>query len=242
MTDVPSPQRGAAWVERLALLLLRIGGALALVASIAMLVLGPRGPARANLPGFTNPVVSFELASEPAQVFDLLGAPGDPDRGEAVRRMDLANRIDFLFMVGYSTIYAGIGLLVLARRRAGRAGFRLVLGLAVLMLLADALENRRLLILSELTDPAAMTAPLEGLRVFTLLKWWSLFVASAIVAAAIRRDRSWWRWSALLFAGAAAVGFGSPFHLPAIEWTAAPLAGAWTATWIHALTARPAAG
>lgn len=225
--------------ERLGLLILRAAGAVALAAYIAMFAIGPRAAVRANVPGFSNPVVGFELASEPEQVFDLLGAPGDPERPDAVRRMDLANRIDFAFLAAYPDIYLGAGIVLLARGRVGWRTMALLAGLALFMFVADLLENRELLILSRLTEPPAMEAPLDRLRIFTLVKWQALFLASAVAAVAVWRDRSWWRWTAVGFAGAALIGLGSLFHLPAIEWTSPPLAAAWLGTWVHALATRP---
>jgi len=101
------------------------------------------------------------------------------------------------------------------------------------MALGDALENREMLALMRAVDPAAMGPGLARLRVFTLAKWHALFGASALVAASVWRERGWWRWSAVPFALAALVGFGSLVHLPAIEWSMAPIAVAWTMTYVR---------
>lgn len=220
-----------------ALLILRIAGGLALLLSIVMLVVFPPAPVTRNVPGFVSPVVGFELASEPQHVFDILGAPGHPARAEAVRRMNLGNWIDFLFMLAYPAIYVGIAMLLRARDRFPAGLARFVMLLAGVMWLGDLLENRQLLRLAALTDPAAMAEPLDRLRQFTFMKWHALFGASALVALPIYQDASWWRWTAGVFGAAAVIGFGSLVVLPAIEVAAYVLAVAWTATWIHALRA-----
>ena len=224
--------------ERTALWILRIAGTAILVLDALMVAVFPARAVRANVPGFVNPVIGFELASSPAHVFGILGEPDAPERAQTVRDMDRGNRIDFLFMASYAALYAGIALLLDARGRTPKAIVTLVLGLAALMWMGDALENRELLYLSGTVDPLAMTASLGRLRVFTTLKWHSIFGASAIAAVFVWREPGWWRWSAPFFAGAAIIGFGSLLYLPAIEWGAVIVAVAWTMTWIHSLTAR----
>ena len=110
----------------------------------------------------------------------------------------------------------------------------LLMALSAVMALADALENREMLALMRAVDPAAMGPGLARLRLFTLAKWHALFAASALVAATAWRERGWWRWSAVPFALTALVGFASILHLPAIEWSMAPVAVAWTMTYVRA--------
>ncbi len=82
-----------------------------------------------------------------------------------------------------------------------------------------------------------MMEPLARLRPFTIMKWHALFGASALVAFPIWQDASWWRWSGVLFGLAAAVGFASVAHLPAIEIAGYVLGLAWLTTWVYALRA-----
>jgi len=223
--------------ERRALWILRIAGTAILILNGVMLAVFPARPVRENVPGFTSPVIAFELASSPAHVFGILGEPGAPERSAAVEEMDRGNRIDFLFMVSYAALYAGIALLLAARGRLPSGVAAILLALAVLMWVGDVLENRELLYLSGVVEPDAMTASLARLRVFTILKWHAIFGASGISAFFIWREPGWWRWSALFFGGAALVGFASVAYLPAIELSALLVAVAWTMTWFHALRA-----
>lgn len=223
--------------ERRALLILRISGAAVLFLSIVMLAVFPAAPVDRNVPGFLSPVVGFELASTPDHVFGILGAPDSPARPEAVRKMNLGNRIDFLFMIAYPALYVGIVLLLRARGRMSDGLGRFLMVLPVVMWLGDLLENRQLLQLAGMTDPAAMTEPLARLRPFTTMKWHALFGTSALIAYPIWQDRSGWRWSGVIFGVAAVIGFSSVVMLPAIEVAAYVLSLAWLSTWVYSLRA-----
>ena len=168
-------------------------------------------------------------------MFGILGAGDSAARPEAVRKMNLGNRIDFLFMIAYPALYLGIVLLLRARGRLPDGVGRFLMFLPVVMWLGDLLENRQLLQLAGLTDPAAMTEPLARLRPFTTMKWHALFGTSALIAYPIWQDRSWWRWSGAIFGVAAIVGFSSVVMLPAIEIAAYVLSVAWLSTWVYSL-------
>jgi len=219
--------------ERCALWVLRIAGSAVVALYVVLAAVLPTRPVTDNTPGFMTPVLGFELASEPAHVFGILGAPGAATRDETVRRMDLGNRIDFLFMVAYPALFVGIGLLLAAQGHV-RGWVRLVLlVLPVVMTVGDALENRELLVLSAATEPSLMVEPLLRLRLFTVIKWAAIYGWSGLVAVHVWRAAGWWRWSALPFAMAAALGVVSLIHLPAIEYGMFPLAVAWLMAYIR---------
>jgi hypothetical protein len=223
--------------ERQAILLVRITGALVLMLSVVMLLMFPVAPVERNVPGFVSPVVGFELASTPEHVLGILGPAGHPDRPAAVAGMNRGNRIDFLFMIAYPALYVGIVLLLRARGRLPGALGKFLLFLPAVMWLGDLLENRELLALAEVTDPAAMTGPLSRLRPFTIMKWHALFGTSLLVAYPIWQDASWWRWSGVVFGLAGLVGFASVAALPALEIAAYLLSLAWLSTWVYSLRA-----
>jgi len=223
--------------ERGAIVLLRLSGFAVLVLSVVMLAAFPTAPLERNVPGFVSPVVGFELASSPEHVFGILGAPDDPARPAAVAGMDRGNRIDLLFMIAYPALYLGIVLLLRARGRLAGGIGQVAMLLPSVMWLGDLFENRELFVLAGLTDPAAMTDALARLRVFTLVKWYAIFGASALVAYPIWRQASWWRWAGVAFGLAAAVGFASVIALPAIELAAYLLSLAWLVTWVYSMRA-----
>lgn len=221
--------------ERRAILVLRVSGAAVLLLSVVMLAVFPVAPVERNVPGFVSPVVGFELASTPDHVLGILGHPGDAARAAAVEGMNRGNRIDFLFMIAYPALYLGIVMLLRARGRLRGGLGRVVLLLPGLMWLGDVLENRELLALATLTDPAAMTEGLARLRPFTIMKWHAIFGASALIAVPIWQDPSWWRWAGPLFGIAALVGFASVVVPPTIESAAYLLSLAWLVTWVYSL-------
>ena len=223
--------------ETRALRLIRAAGGVVLVLFVLGMLIGPRAPVTANVPGFVNPVVGMELAAEPRDVFGLLGTPDSPARPAAVRAMRLATWLDFPFLVAYTALYLGIALLLIARQTpAGRLVVAL-LAIPLAVALADALENRQILLLTALTDAHAMDPVLERLRLFTITKWYGIYAVSGLVAVLIWRDRSGWRWSAPFFGTTTVLGSVALVHLPAIEWSLLPLGVAWTVTWVHALRA-----
>jgi hypothetical protein len=218
------PDAAALWV-------LRVAGSAIVVLSMVLLRIMPATPVGENVPGFSNVVIGFELASRPEHVFGILGRPDDPRRVETVRRMDRGNQIDFLYMIAYPALYLGIALLLAAHGAAPRSVVIAFVGLSALMTVGDALENRELFLLSAATDAQAMAGPLGRLRIFTLLKWYAIYGASGLAAPFIWREHGWWRWSALFFAAAALSGLVSLVHLPAIEYGTAALLVAWTMTY-----------
>jgi hypothetical protein len=227
--------------ERRAHRLVRVAGSAAVALFAVMTVAGPSAPVVANPPGFATPVAGIELAATPEEVFAILGAPDAAARADAVRRHRLVLLLDLGFLVAYPTLLAGVARLLRARGRLGNGVTTLVTALAVVMAIGDALENRELWVLTGLGDPAAMAAPLARLRAFTLLKWYAIFLASAILAVGVARERAWWRWSAPFFAAGALVGFATVLHRAAVEWSMAPTALAWTIAWVYSLRAPSAA-
>ena len=227
--------------ERRACMIIRVAGTAALLLTVAFLVILPAKPVHENIAGFTNPMLSFELASQPEHVFGVLGRPNDPGRDDAVRRIDLGNYIDFLFMIAYPTLFAGIALLLESHGSIRRRTRRTVVALAVVMAVGDALENSQLLVLSGATDPATMVPYLARLQVFTRIKWYAIFIACALLAAGAWREREWWRWSAPFFAGAAVCGALSLRYLAAIETGMYVLTVGWIMAYIRAWRAPRAA-
>ncbi len=227
--------------ERRALTIIRAAGTAMVVLTAVFLAILPSKPVHENLPGFGNPLVGFELASTPEQVFGILGRPGEPARAEAVRRTDLGNRIDFLFMIAYPAMFAGIALLFAAHGALAPRLRAVVLALAVVMALGDALENRELLTLSGTADAAAMLPALARLQVFTRVKWYAIYAACALLAGGAWHERGVWRWTAPFFAVAAVLGALSVAYLPAIETGMYALTIAWLIAYVRGWRAPRAA-
>jgi len=221
--------------ERDALRLVRLAGTAVLVLSVGFQLVNPRRPVVANTPGFTDPVAGFELARTPDDVLNILGPPAAPEREATVRGMVRGLWLDFLFLLAYPAFTAGIAFLLVARGAPPWLA-RVVVALAVVMALGDALENQELLRLTRTIDPAAMTPALGRLHLFTLAKWWAIYLAAGLLAVFVRRERGWWRWTAPLFGLAALCGIVSLAHPPAIEWGLLPLGLAWIGTYVRSFS------
>jgi hypothetical protein len=227
--------------EARAIRLVRLAGGAVLILGAVLFAVMPKTAVRENVGGLQGAVIGFELATTPAHVLGILGQPGDPARPDTVRAMDLANRIDFLFMIAYPALSLGIAFWLAARGIGPRSLPTIVGLLALAMWAGDLIENLQLLQLSQTTDPGAMAKPLAVLRVATWIKWKSLFITALLEGAFVWRDASTWRWSALVFVAAGALGITGVVWLPGVEYGANLLGVGWLWTWIHALRARPAA-
>jgi len=223
--------------ERSAVRLVRLAGAAVLAVGIALAIVMPQKAVTRNVEGLAGAVIGFELATTPEEVFGILGAPDHPQRAATVGAMDRANRIDFLFMLAYPVLAVAIARLLVARGLAPGAFATIVGGLALVMVAGDFIENRQLLALSHLTDPAAMAEPLARLRTATVWKWAALFLSALATARFVWRDASAWRWSAVVFAAAGLLGLSGIVWLPGVEWGANVIGIAWVWSWIHALRA-----
>jgi hypothetical protein len=168
-------------------LLAAVLGLGALIMTLVLALIGPRqiGPLPA---GFVTPVMAFEFAQSPAEVYHLFAPAG------SAAAMDRVNRWDFLYMA----LYAGfLGVFALAAaRHTGRRFFHLPAALALLILAADALENVQLLGLTYRTtlDGGGLDGLLGRLRVYTWLKWGGLALYFLLIAVYFRGLAGRWRW------------------------------------------------
>jgi hypothetical protein len=225
--------------EARAVRFVRLSGGAVLLLGIVLFAVMPKNAVRENVDGLQSAVIGFELAATPADVLGILGHPGDVPRPDTVRAMDLANRIDFLFMIAYPALSLAIALWLVARGVAPRWLPTVVGVFALVMWAGDLIENLQLLRLSQTTDAGAMARPLAILWVATRAKWKALFLTSLLEGAFVWRDASGWRWCALVFVVAGALGMaGVVAWLPGVEHGANLLGLGWTWTWIHALRSR----
>jgi hypothetical protein len=228
--------------EARAVRLVRLAGGATLLLGIVLFAVMPKTAVRENVDGLQGAVVGFELATTPAHVVGILGQPSDPAHDAMVRSMDLTNRIDFLFMIAYPALTFAIALWLVARGALPRWLTPTIAVLSFAMWAGDCVENLQLLQLSHATDAAAMAGPLAVLRVATRIKWSALFVAALVESPFVWRDASGWRWSAVVFLVAGALGVvGLVAWLPGVEHGANLLGVGWAWTWIASLRARPAA-
>jgi hypothetical protein len=222
----------------MALWAVRTAGLAVVLLSVLLMLVLPASPAHHNLPGFSSPIVSFELATEPEQILQILGRPGEEVRASIVAAMDRGNKLDFLFLFAYPALHVAIAALLVVRGHAPRGLVWGVCGLAVAMALGDALENVQLLALSAMTEPSAMQEVLPTLYVASRAKWTALYVASALLALFVWRDRSSWRYCALPWGAGGLLGALGVVWLPGVEYGAYLLGLAWLWSWLYSLGAR----
>ncbi len=158
---------------------------------VCMLTMGqyfPKEPA----PSGINHIIAFEFVTDVPALKELLSI-GD----EAwLDRLDLGNRIDFIFMLCYTLLLGG--WMIIAARTFQKRWLLIGLGLSLLALIGDLLENLELLALTDLyrldaTDQD-FVSHLKRLSIFTWTKWLSLAVSFAMAAWAILSDRGALRW------------------------------------------------
>ena len=188
----------------------------ALAMTLFLSLIGPRqtGP----LPdGFLTPVMAFEFAESEAEVYRLFEPEG------SAAGMDRVNRWDFLYMALYSSF---IGIFALAAaRRTGRLLFYAAAVLALVILLADAMENIQLLGLTYRMqlDGGSLAATLDRLRLYTWLKWGGLAIYFLLIAPYFYTQSGAWRWVWLVallpafFASAALLTRGMANELMALS-------------------------
>lgn len=144
-------------------------------------------PAKApELPhGFFTPIIAFEFIQDSQEVQALFGPDGSPAREELVRRMDLGNTVDFLFMVLYSSFLFCFGME--AFRATGLRRFLLACPVAVMVLAGDLVENLQLLGITRGLASGDIEARLSLLRVITWVKWGGIVAAFLILLPFVHR-------------------------------------------------------
>ncbi|MCB9748526.1 MAG: hypothetical protein H6713_00825 [Myxococcales bacterium] len=156
-----------------------VGLAAVLMGLVLLAVLPSRALAMPE--GFNNPLVAFEFARAPAELYALFGPTPTPE-GEAVAAaMDLGNKLDFVFLLLYPGFF--LYLSVAAARLSGRRWLWIGAGLAVVMAVGDALENVQLLALTSAWSSGAPFEPaLTRLQRFTWVKWGGIAAGFAVFA------------------------------------------------------------
>lgn len=125
--------------------------------------------------GYKNFIVAFEFAKTPAKIQTLF-ANLEP---EEIKNIDIANYIDFVFMLAYSLF---LGLMFKKAAKVFKKRW-LILGvfLSAFIFLADFTENILLLNITKIylsgSEIDSLIAILKNLRMVTWLKWGGLTVA-----------------------------------------------------------------
>ncbi len=157
----------------------RISAWIGVVVVAVSLVLTLTGAQVDSLPaGYVTPIIAFEFAETSAEIRHIFGAAGSSAEMERIAAFTRTNQLDYLYMLLYAGFLATFGLGV--AQRGNRMGF-VVVGLAVVALFTDAIENMTMgAIMAQLgvADLARELAfELQRLKLVTWLKWGSLALA-----------------------------------------------------------------
>jgi hypothetical protein len=147
-----------------------IGVAVILVSVFSLLVFPQTSPGQ--IEGFRSPIIAFEFAETVEEINTLFGPNGSPKQAEMVRQMDQGNRLDYLYMLLYSSFLFSFA--IVAVKQSGQKWLYAGAILAVSALIGDALENVQLLTITANLQSGDFGDALARLHWFTWLKWGSL--------------------------------------------------------------------
>lgn len=144
-----------------------IGIAVVAMSIVLMAVFPARSP---SLPrGFITPIIAFEFIESSEEIYQLFGKENSPERDAMVEAMNRGNRLDFIYMIFYSSF-----LFFFAIQCARETGMRICyLGalLALIVLAGDFLENLQLLGITSKLASGSFEGELMALKIFTWQKW-----------------------------------------------------------------------
>src|SRR5437870_5380768 len=128
--------------------------------------------------GFFTPIIAYEFISTPQEVYLLFGQMNSPEQKTMISAMDLGNRIDFLFMILYSSFLFTFSLI--CRKETGSKIFYACAAISILVMFGDLLENLQLLSITSKIGAGDFTAELYYLKIFTWLKWGGICILFAL--------------------------------------------------------------
>lgn len=160
-----------------------VGLAVILTSLVLMTVFPVKAP---ELPqGFFTPIIAFEFIQDREDVNALFGPAGSPVRENTIRKMDLGNRLDYAYMILYSSflfIFCLQTYLI-----TGKRWFLLGAFTTFVILAADMLENVQLLDITAMLSTGDFDEQLRLLHFFTWLKWGGI-VAVFLILLPFFRD------------------------------------------------------
>ncbi len=123
--------------------------------------------------GFKTPILAFEFVRTNQEVIDLFGQDG-AIRAQLVQAFDLGSWVDFVYMALYSAFLFSFAQTII--KLTGRKLFYAAAALAVVIFLADLMENVQLLGITAVIDTGNFEQQLPLLYLFTWIKWGGLAI------------------------------------------------------------------
>ena len=145
--------------------------------------------------GMHTPGLAFELVRSPLEVETMFDGPQAPERAAWVRAFDRGNTVDFAVLVAYGAMLSLFARAL--RQRTGSRFLHLSLWGAFIAPLDDALENTRMLAITDLLG-GDYTRELVTLRWFTWIKWTALALCLLGFAPSLFARGRWARMVSIL--------------------------------------------
>ncbi|HPJ33716.1 MAG TPA: hypothetical protein PK358_02700 [Spirochaetota bacterium] len=156
-----------------------ITGTAVVIMSIFLLTVFP-GKAGKLPEGFSTPVIAFEFIKNADEARELFNVPDPAKSRYIIDAMDRGNRLDFIYMVLYSSF------LFLFSRKAFKVSRRKLLPavmiLSFIILTGDFLENIQLLAITSKLQNGDFSGEIKLLRIFTWQKWGGLAISCTLLA------------------------------------------------------------
>jgi hypothetical protein len=144
-----------------------IGIAVVVMSIVLLSVFPSRSP---SLPaGFFTPIIAFEFIESPEEVHQLFGEKTSAERRDMVRAMDRGNRLDFVYMLLYSSFLFAFS--IQCSRERGQRIFYLGAVISIIVLAGDFMENLQLLEITSRLQGGSFDGELMALKIFTWQKW-----------------------------------------------------------------------
>jgi len=134
--------------------------------------------------GFFTPIIAFEFIETSEEVHAFFGTAGSQDYEETLRKMNIGNQLDFIYLALY-----GIFLIAFSFQMYTLSGNRwYLLGIvtSLVVMAGDILENVQLLGITSRLSTGDFDQQLALLQIFTWLKWGGLVVTFLILAPFVR--------------------------------------------------------
>lgn len=150
------------------IILARISGVLLIIVALVLMFVNPKP--ENNLPqGFFTPIIAFEFIQSPDEVNHFFDVANNK---EYIQSMLSGNWIDYGFMLLYSCLIFCVARYIL--KESDNKSMYLAMLFAVLMLVADALENYQIYLIVSNFESENISSYLNWLSIFTWLKWSSI--------------------------------------------------------------------
>jgi len=144
-----------------------IGIAVVVMSIVLLSVFPSRSPSMPK--GFFTPIIAFEFIESSEEVHQLFGEKNSPERQDMARAMDRGNRLDFIYMLLYSSFLFAFSIQC-SREREQRI-FYLGAVISIIVLAGDFMENLQLLEITSRLQGGSFDGELMALKIFTWQKW-----------------------------------------------------------------------